>query len=201
MSQDTLITVRGYVTQEPRFWQRTPSKPPAATIRVGSTRRRLNKETGEWQDAETSYYNVRCRRQLAENVHGCLRKGDMVLVRGKVSTRTWMDDQQRVRTEWEIEADAVGHDLTYGWSHFNRGAHTPPSVQAALDQGEAARQDMPPYPDLPDDEAQFGDGESDGESDSDGDSGRDEAAAAQDGAGEPRSPQDAPALADAAAPF
>jgi single-strand DNA-binding protein len=158
MSQDNTITVRGYVTAEPKMWQRTPEQVPVATIRVGSTPRKLNRETGEWQDGETSYYTVTCWRRLAENVHGSLRKGDMVIVRGKVSTRSWLDDQQRVRMEVEIEADSVGHDLAFGWSRFNRGLHTPPSVVEGLANGEAIRQGMAPDPDLPD-EDQFAEGQ------------------------------------------
>lgn len=162
MTQHDLITVRGYVTAEPRFWQRTPTRAAAAIIRVGSTPRKLNKDTGEWEDGESSYYTVKCWRKLAENVHGSLRKGDMVIVRGKVSTRSWMDDQQRVRTELQVEADSVGHDLAYGWSHFNRGAHTPPGVTRDMERGEAIRHDMAPDPEpAPDpelaDEARFGD--------------------------------------------
>ena len=152
MSQDNTITVRGYVTAEPRMRQRTPEQVPVATIRVGSTPRKLNRETGEWQDGETSYYSVKCWRKLAENVHGSLRKGDMVIVRGKVSIRSWPDDQQRVRMEVEIEADSVGHDLAFGWSRFNRGVHTPPSVREGLANGEAIRQGMAPEPDLPDED-------------------------------------------------
>jgi len=158
MSQDNTITVRGYVTAEPRMWQPTPTQAPVATIRVGSTPRKLNRETGEWQDGETSYYSVKCWRKLAENVHGSLRKGDMVIVRGKVYTRSWLDDQQRVRMEVQIEADSVGHDLAFGWSRFNRGVHTPPSVMEGLAAGEAIRQGMAPDPELPDDgDAQFAD--------------------------------------------
>jgi single-strand DNA-binding protein len=158
MSQDNTITVRGYVTAEPKMRQRTPEQVPVATIRVGSTPRKLNRETGEWQDGETSYYSVTCWRKLAENVHGSLRKGDMVIVRGKVATRSWLDDQQRVRMEVEIEADSVGHDLAFGWSRFNRGVHTPPSVREGLANGEAIRQGMAPDPDLPD-EDQFAEGQ------------------------------------------
>jgi single-strand DNA-binding protein len=158
MSQDNTITVRGYVTAEPKMRQRTPEQVPVATIRVGSTPRKLNRETGEWQDGETSYYTVKCWRKLAENVHGSLRKGDMVIVRGKVFTRSWLDDQQRVRMEVQIEADSVGHDLAFGWSRFNRGLHTPPSVLEGIANGEAVRQGMAPDPDLLDD-AQFAEGQ------------------------------------------
>jgi len=183
MSQDNTITVRGYVTAEPKMRQRTPEQVPVATIRVGSTPRKLNRETGEWQDGETSYYSVKCWRRLAENVHGSLRKGDMVIVRGKVSTRSWLDDQQRVRMEVEIEADSVGHDLAFGWSRFNRGVHTPPSVREGLANGEAIRQGMAPEPDLPDEDQFAEDQLAEDELSRDG------------GAGDPLSAQDNEALA------
>jgi single-strand DNA-binding protein len=211
MSQDDQITVRGYVTAEPKLYQRTPEQLPLATIRVGSTPRRLNRETGEWQDGEPSYYTVKCWRKLAENVHGSLRKGDMVVVRGKVITRSWLDDQQRVRTEMQIEADTVGHDLAFGWSRFNRGLHTPPGVQRGLDQGEMARSDVSLDPGLPDD-APFGyegDEAEPGYDDGAGDPGASPEDAGR--PGEPRSAdgdqafaelaKDSGQLADAAAPF
>jgi hypothetical protein len=62
--------------------------------------------------------------------------------------------------EVQIEADSVGHDLAFGWSRFNRGVHTPPSVLEGLANGEAIRHGMAPDPDLPDDgDAQFADGQ------------------------------------------
>ncbi len=143
MSQENTFTLRGFVTAEPKFWQPTPTHTPVTEIRVGSTPRRVNRTTGEWENGDTSYYTVKCWRRLAVNVKGSLRKGDMVLVRGKIVTRTWVDDQQRTRTQMQVEADSVGHDLAYGWSHFNRGAQTSPwnSAREQAD-GEVARQDL-----------------------------------------------------------
>ncbi len=141
MSQDNQITVRGYVTAEPKFWQPTPTHTPVAEIRVGSTPRRLNRATGEWLDGDTSYYTVKCWRRLAVNVASCLRKGDMVIIRGKVVMRTWVDDQQRSRIQVQVEADSVGHDLSFGWSHFNRGVQTPLNTAQRLADGEMSRQD------------------------------------------------------------
>jgi single-strand DNA-binding protein len=162
MSQVGYLTLTGYVTAEPKLWHTARTQTPVASVRVGSTPRRLNRDTGEWQDGETSYYTVKCWRRLAENVHGSLRKGDMIIVRGKISTRTWVDDQQRTRTELQVEADSMGHDLSFGWSRFNRGVHVPPprSMQG-VNEGEATRQGMAPdadeeyedtTPDLPRDD-------------------------------------------------
>ena len=66
----------------------------------------------------------------------------MVLIRGKIVMRTWLDDQQRSRTQVQVEADSVGHDLSFGWSHFNRGVQTPPNAAQRLADGEMSRQDV-----------------------------------------------------------
>jgi single-strand DNA-binding protein len=142
MSQDNQITLRGFVTAEPRFWQKTPEAVPLAEIRVGSTPRRLNRETGEWQDLPTSYYTVKVWRRLAINAASSLHKGDMVVIRGRFYMNTWVDNQQQPRARLEIEADSLGHDLSYGWSHFLRGARPQAQTGAGIDAGEAARQDL-----------------------------------------------------------
>ena len=174
MSQENTITLRGFVTAEPKFWQTTSTQTPHAEIRLGSTPRRLNRATGEWEDGETSYYTVKCWRRLAVNVKGSLRKGDMILVRGKVVMRTWVDDQQRNRVQMQVEADSVGHDLAYGWSHFNRGDQSPWNSSRRQAEGEALRPDLDGYEDADDLDAM-------------------DAADASDDAGDPR----APAIADA----
>jgi single-strand DNA-binding protein len=142
MSQENTVTLRGFVTAEPKLWQPTPTHTPVTEIRVGSTPRRLNRATGEWEDGDTSYYTVKCWRRLAVNVKGSLRKGDMVIIRGKFVTRTWVDDQQRTRMQLQVEADSVGHDLAYGWSNFNRGAQTGWNEARRQADGEVARQDL-----------------------------------------------------------
>jgi single-strand DNA-binding protein len=153
MSQENTIILRGFVTAEPKFWQTAPTQTPLAEIRLGHTPRRLNRATGEWEDGETSYYTVKCWRRLAVNVKGSLRKGDMILVRGKVVMRTWVDDQQRNRVQMQVEADSVGHDLAFGWSHFNRGDQSPWNSTRRQAEGEAPRPDIDAYEDADDQDA------------------------------------------------
>jgi single-strand DNA-binding protein len=139
MSQENQITLRGFVTAEPKFKQTALTATPLAEIRVGSTPRRLDRETGEWRELPTTYYTIKCWRRLAINAASSLHKGDMVLVRGRFSVHNWVDNEQRPRVTIEIEADSLGHDLTYGWSHFLRGSH--PGGRAGVNAGESARQD------------------------------------------------------------
>src|ERR1700722_11826441 len=153
MSQENMIILRGFVTAEPKFWQSSPTQTPHAEIRLGHTPRRLNRTTGEWEDGETSYYSVKCWRRLAVNVKGSLRKGDMILVKGKVVMRTWVDDQQRNRTQMQVEADSVGHDLAFGWSHFNRGDQSPWNATRRQAEGEAVQPDVDAYEDADEQDA------------------------------------------------
>lgn len=146
MSQENLITVRGYVTAEPKFWQTASTGTPVAEVRVGSTPRRLNRATGEWQDADTTYYTVKCWRRLAVNVASSLRKGDMVIVRGKFISRQWLDDQQRPRVQIEVEADTMGHDLMFGWAHFIRGVQAPRAQAGQAGDDEMGRREPAAFP-------------------------------------------------------
>jgi single-strand DNA-binding protein len=141
MSLDNQITLRGYVTAEPRLWQ-TKNNTTGAEVRVGSTPRWLNRETGEWQEGEPTYYTIKCWRNLAINVKGSLHKGDRVIVRGKFTTRAWVDEQQRPRVQIEVEADSVGHDLAFAWSFVNRGTRAPRNAMEGLANGEMARADL-----------------------------------------------------------
>lgn len=150
MSQENQITLRGYLTAEPKLYQKTPQAVPVTELRVGCSPRRLNHETGEWQELPTSYYRVKCWRRLAINAVSSLHKGDRVLIRGRFSMTNWVDSQQRQRSSLEIEADTLGHDLAYGWSHYLRGTR-PSGDGAAVNSGEVARQETEaPGPDEPD---------------------------------------------------
>ena len=171
MSQDNHITLRGYLTAEPTLHQKTATATPVTEIRVGSTPRRLNRETGEWQDAPTSYFRIKCWRRLAINAASSLHKGDMVVVRGRFYMNNWVDSQQRPRSTLEIEADSLGHDLAYGWSHYLRGTRSQSERADGVNAGEMARQDVGSA------NQEFGDDEYSGEGDP-GESRADEAALA-----------------------
>jgi single-strand DNA-binding protein len=142
MSQDNHITLRGYLTTEPTLYQKTATATPVTEIRIGSSPRRLNRQTGEWYDAPASYFTVKCWRRLAINAASSLHKGDMVVVRGRVYMNHWVDSQQRQQSRMEVEADSLGHDLSYGWSRFLRGTRSQSERSAAVDAGEVARQDV-----------------------------------------------------------
>jgi single-strand DNA-binding protein len=56
---------------------------------------------------------------LAINSAGSVSKGERVLVTGKLRVRDW-DNGERAGTSVEVEAEALGHDLTWGTATFTR---------------------------------------------------------------------------------
>ena len=138
MSQEAFATVAGYATGDPIF-RVTKGGSEVAHIRVACTPRKVDRVTGAWEDGQTSYFTVTCWRKLAVAVKASIRKGDPVLVRGRMHTRTWEKDARTV-SEVEITADSMGHDLTRGWASFHRESRAPQDVDAGLKTGELARQ-------------------------------------------------------------
>jgi single-strand DNA-binding protein len=89
------------------------------SFRLASSFRRFDVEKQAWVSSDTNWYTVSGFRKLAENSANSLSKGDRVLVSGKLKIRDW-DNGERSGTSVEIEADAIGHDLTFGTTSFER---------------------------------------------------------------------------------
>jgi single-strand DNA-binding protein len=119
MSQGAYVTLVGYVVQDPRI-STTATGKQYTRVRVGTTPRRRDNETGQWQDGETSYFDVKCWNRLAEHAGLSLRKGHPVIVKGKIRTSTYEDKAGQTRSSVEITADSVGHDLNRGVASYSR---------------------------------------------------------------------------------
>jgi single-strand DNA-binding protein len=87
-------------------------------FRLGTTRR--IQRDGEWVDGDTTWVSVRCYRQLAVNANFSLQKGDPIVVVGRLRVETWVTDAGVQRENTVLDADAIGHDLTWGTSRYRR---------------------------------------------------------------------------------
>jgi single-strand DNA-binding protein len=139
MTNDANIDLAGFVASEPSF-KRLATGTSHAKLRVAYTERRLNRETGEWGDGPTSFVTVLCWRSLADNVAMCLRKGEPVLVRGRLRVREYEGKDGSRGTETEIDASSVGHDLNRGVAHFSRTRRAPGETAAESAEALAAAQ-------------------------------------------------------------
>ncbi len=116
---DALITVVGYVAAEPHY-ELLASGTPLMSLRIGSTPRRYDRDLGQWRDEDPMFLTVSCWRTLADNLQNCeLKRGDPVIVTGRLRIREYVKDDQR-RFSAQIEATTVGHDLSRGVARFQR---------------------------------------------------------------------------------
>jgi single-strand DNA-binding protein len=119
MSQGGYVTLVGFVAREPSL-RTVMGNRQVADVRIGATNRIYDKGADQWRDLDTSYYTVTCWRRLASHVALSLRKGDPVLVKGHFRTRNYVDKQGTNRSEIEIVADTIGHDLSRGPANYVR---------------------------------------------------------------------------------
>jgi single-strand DNA-binding protein len=132
---DTNITIVGNVLTAPE-WRRTPNTNSlVANFKVASTARRLDRESGRWVDGNSLRVRVNCWRRLAEGVAASVMVGDPIIVAGRLYTRDWTDADGNARTMYEMEAVAVGHDLSRGRGRFTR--NRPTLATSAVDDAQA----------------------------------------------------------------
>lgn len=108
---DTTITVQGYAGTDVEL--RHVADTSVATFRLAATPRRFDKRLGEWVDAPTQWYTVKAWRTLGRNVSYAIRRGDPVIVHGRLVANNWEKDGQAF-SSMELEATMVGHDLNRG---------------------------------------------------------------------------------------
>ena len=100
---------------------------------------------GEWTDGETTWISVRASNRLARNVADSLRKGDPVVVTGRLRTHVWQDPDGVKQDRLIVEASAVGHDLNRGVTQFRRNERvgSPSSPGEPLDHEEPTGDESP----------------------------------------------------------
>ncbi|MEU8116044.1 single-stranded DNA-binding protein [Micromonospora sp. NPDC048947] len=132
---DTYVTIVGNVLTTPEWRRTTQSNTLVANFKVASTARRLDRDSGRWVDGNSLRVRVNCWRKLAEGVAASVMVGDPVVVCGRLYTRDWTDDGGNHRTLYELEAVAVGHDLSRGRARFLR--NRPSMATSTVEDAEA----------------------------------------------------------------
>ncbi len=123
---DTVLTVIGNVVDTPHR-RVLDNGASVTTFRVASTSRRFDREQNTFVDRDTLFVRVNCWRQLGDNVARSVVKGDPVIVTGRYFSRKYEVDEQK-RTAYDLEAQAIGHDLGRGTTIYTR---TRPAIDAS----------------------------------------------------------------------
>lgn len=134
------ITLTGLVATEPRHIV-TSEGLTITSFRLASTQRRFDRSQERWIDGETNWYTISSFRQLAINGASSLHKGERVVVTGRLRIREWANGE-RTGTNIDIEADAIGHDISWGTSVFTRNISA--TAAAASDEPRADAEAVDP---------------------------------------------------------
>ncbi len=118
MAIDNNATITGNAGREPEL-RFTPSGQPVANFGVAVSRRWQNRQTQEWEEA-TSWIDVTCWGQLAENVAETVGRGTRVTVTGRLDQRSWETPDGDKRSKVEIVADDVAISLRWATATVQR---------------------------------------------------------------------------------
>jgi single-strand DNA-binding protein len=111
-------TITGNLTREPEI-RYTREGQASTQLGVAVNRRWQDRATQEWQEA-TSFFDVICWRELAENAALSLAKGMRVVVTGRLEQRTWETEEGEHRSKVEITADEIGPSLRFATADVQR---------------------------------------------------------------------------------
>ena len=108
---DNTVTLVGNVTRDPEL-RYTPSGQAVATFGLAVNRRWQNRQSNDWEE-QTSFFDVKCWAQMAENVGESVQKGSRVVVSGRLEQRSWETDDGAKRSKVEVVADEIGPSLRW----------------------------------------------------------------------------------------
>ena len=113
-----IVTLTGLVATTPRHLVTTEGL-SITSFRLASNQRRFDRAQEKWIDGDTNWYTVTAFRQLAMNSAVSIAKSDRILITGRLRIREW-ESGERAGTSIEIEAESLGHDLSWGTAAFTR---------------------------------------------------------------------------------
>lgn len=170
MSHAASVTLIGRVGTNPLLSSGTTGD--RVTFRVVSTERRFDRAGQEWVDGDEFGVSVLCWRGLATAVLGIVRKGDPVVVTGRISTRRFVDKLGVTQFFTEVKADTVGLDVAKVGNRIARKHHdvfgegvpdtpeqlgagtpggNPEAIGAEPAYGDPSHRELPSEPEVDDD--------------------------------------------------
>lgn len=138
---ESFVTVVGNLVGDPQH-RSTKLGKPFTSFRVASTTRRWDAEARRFVDGSTNFVNVVAFNALGGNIMSSLKKGEPVVVYGRLRVNQWVNGDGLNMTSVEVDAYSVGHDLNRGQTAFARPERiqyesndrlADPNIQAALD--------------------------------------------------------------------
>ena len=114
----TTTTIVGNLTLDPEI-RYTRDGQATTSLGLAVNKRWKNRTTDEWEES-TSFFDVVCWRELAENVALSLTKGARVIVSGTLKQSSWETESGETRYKVEIVADEIGAGLRFATADIHK---------------------------------------------------------------------------------
>jgi single-strand DNA-binding protein len=147
------VTLVGNITRDPEL-RFTPSGQANATFGLAVNRRWQNRQTQEWEES-TSFFDIVCWREMAENASESLGRGSRVIVTGRLEQRSWETAEGDKRSKVEVVADEIGPSLRWATAQVTKNerrspagetpASRPAPVPAGVSPASEYRPDEEPF--------------------------------------------------------
>jgi single-strand DNA-binding protein len=111
MANGNVVTLVGNITRDPEL-RFTNTGQATSSFGLAVNRRWQNRQTQEWEEA-TSFFDVVCWREMAENAAESLTKGSRVIVTGRLDQRSWETPEGDKRSKVEVVADEIGPSIRW----------------------------------------------------------------------------------------
>lgn len=98
------VILIGNVTADPEL-RNTPSGSPVCNFRMATNR--IWKDAAGQQQKETEFHAIVAWRRLAEIASQYLTKGALVMIEGRIRTRSWQDPSGNKKYKTEIIAERL----------------------------------------------------------------------------------------------
>ena len=140
---ETIVTICGNLAATPEH-KRLSDGSDVVNFRIASTPRQYS--DGQYVDGPTSWYQVSAWGSIGLNCVASLRKGQRVIVQGRLRIRQWSkvddDGNEQLGRSADIKAYAVGHDLAWGTSEFKRVVRAEKIEHPGQEEADALADEM-----------------------------------------------------------
>lgn len=102
---EPLITVVGNLGSDAEF-KKTPKGTPVTSFNIANTARK--QVNNEWVDGNVTWFRVHVWNKDAAGTALTFKKGDKVIVTGRLSISSYVNREGKEKNQLEINADGVG---------------------------------------------------------------------------------------------
>jgi single-strand DNA-binding protein len=136
MANGNSVSLVGNITRDPEL-RFTNTGQATASFGLAVNRRWQNRQTQEWEEA-TSFFDVVCWREMAENVAESLSRGARVIVTGRLEQRSWETPDGDKRSKVEVVADEIGPSIRWATAQVTKNERRGPNQGGGSNQAGSA---------------------------------------------------------------